>query len=605
MFNGWSPHQGGTENGQPIKYFFEAEVAKRVGATKKVVQRNPAPELLVGHPELFMAALQLLPFQNRYRAATLSFSSADINPDTFNLGDPGARAAVASCTEAFIELSYAGVPPQNRLPFVVGTHTHAGNLEVNFALPRAVFDSAGKVRSFNPHPPTKGSLNDFDHFNDMLNHHFDWQDPRNPLQRRRLKTANWIEKSAAEFIRNGSFPDPDRDPTIHLWLTLSSLSFEMVVREDLMSSLEKELPELGLCIQKTTRNSISIGHRNGDSARMCLHGSLIDGVSQISPDEIDQRYEYIQGARGRVALSWQKRAAWNSKRYSADEWSEPMPDFAALLAAPKLSIPKAHPKHSVMLNGLPVNGSGVVRVMLERISTLRSEFIDVLSFARIAPKIFEILNNSIRKLSKMLEQINDTDTARRLTERHQSGSDRRYGPSIDHVAAANARRERQGANVRAISGNDLGAQCGAQGDGQADEIFGCHHSPKPQIGSDRKNAEFHRRLFGRTSARDKINIWHAARRAVRKLNQDDDVRCYLVVPEDPSAVSIRSHQWRITVANQQIQVTHGDIDQQLLDDLTAEIREELSVKGLSVNLGNDRDQVEDFTPTDNVPCVGL
>ena len=192
MINGWSPYQDGTENGQPIEYFFAPRIAKPVGSGKKVVPRNPAPELLVGQPEWFMAALKLLPFQKRYRAATLSFSIADIDPDAFNKGDPGARAAVASCIEAFIELSYAGVPLQNRFPIAVGTHTHAGNLEVNFALPRAVFDSSGKVRSFSPHPPMKGSLDDFDHLIDILNHHFKWQDPRDPARRRPLKTAVWI-----------------------------------------------------------------------------------------------------------------------------------------------------------------------------------------------------------------------------------------------------------------------------------------------------------------------------------------------------------------------------------------------------------------------------
>lgn len=471
MINGWSPHQDGTENGQPIKYFFVAAVTKRMGSAEKVVPRNPAPELLVSHPELFMAALNLLPFKKRYRAATLSFSVADINPDTFNKGDPGARAAVASCIEAFIELSYAGVPPQNRFPFVLGTHTHAGNLEVNFALPRAVFDSSGKVRSFNPHPPVKGSLNDFDNLIDMLNHNFQWEDPRDPARRRPLKTAGWIEKSAAEFLRNGLVPDPDKDPIIHVWLLLKSRVAKLNTRDDLMSFLKDELSSLELCVARSTAKSIAIGHQNGSGKNMCLRGTLIDGQSQALPAEIEQRYEHCRGASARFAMSWQKRATWNSKRYSAGEWSEPMPDFAALLAAPTLLIPKAHPEHAVRLNGLPVNGSGVVRVMLERISELRSEFIDAFSVAMIAPKILEIISNPLRKLSKMLEQINDTVTERRITEQYQSRRDRRYGPSIDHFTAGNARRIWQGTNVRTVSGTDRGAQCGKKGNGQADDQF--------------------------------------------------------------------------------------------------------------------------------------
>lgn len=59
------------------------------------------------------------------------------------------------------------------------------------------------------------------------------------------------------------------------------------------------------------------------------------------------------------------------------------------------------------------------------------------------------------------------------------------------------------------------------------------------------------------------------------------------------------------MTSQQIQVTHGNIDQQLFDDLSAEIKVELSVKGLLVDPDNDQDQVEEFTPTDDVPCVGF
>jgi hypothetical protein len=83
------------------------------------------------------------------------------------------------------------------------------------------------------------------------------------------------------------------------------------------------------------------------------------------------------------------------------------------------------------------------------------------------------------------------------------------------------------------------------------------------------------------------------------------VACYLIVPDDPSAVSIRSHQWRIKVTSQQIKVTHGNIDQRILDDLTAEIKEQLSVKGLLGDPDNDQGQVEGFSESDNSPSANF
>lgn len=59
------------------------------------------------------------------------------------------------------------------------------------------------------------------------------------------------------------------------------------------------------------------------------------------------------------------------------------------------------------------------------------------------------------------------------------------------------------------------------------------------------------------------------------------------------------------MTSQQIKVTHGSIDQHLLDDLTAEIKEQLSAKGLLVDPDNDQDQVEGFSDSDNVPSPGF
>jgi hypothetical protein len=55
-----------------------------------------------------------------------------------------------------------------------GLSTSTGRLEINFGIPHYVINSSGKVRSFNPHPPMKGSEIYWDAFGDFLNERFGW-----------------------------------------------------------------------------------------------------------------------------------------------------------------------------------------------------------------------------------------------------------------------------------------------------------------------------------------------------------------------------------------------------------------------------------------------
>ena len=406
MILGWSPHQTGTGHGQPIRYLMSPEVEKQINGVTQVVKRDPVPELLCGDPGLFMAALKRLRIQNRYRVATMTFTGDDIGPERFNTGDVASRAAVASCIESFTELSFAGVPPQKRLPLVVGTHTHTGRLEINFALARAVVNAHGRVLSFNPHPPQKGSANDFDYLTDMLNHHFGWNDPRDPERMRRLKTAGWIEKRAAETLRNGQYPTPQEDPVMYLWLTLNALSDQMDDRSDLISALERELPELDMHIMGVSKKSITIAGPS-DKQKLCLRGTLVDGTAACSLAAIENRKEDLMRAKGRVAASWANRAAQNSQRFSKGQWAEPAPDFARILTRPRIMLPTRHPAKLIAPGRIKRPISGVFRTMLERLSRLKSDIADRMTQAMIVTPLTASLTDPLKSLNSELEKMND------------------------------------------------------------------------------------------------------------------------------------------------------------------------------------------------------
>lgn len=178
MLVGWSPLQNSEDPSQPVAYLFDDVVLKKVGNVHVEERRTTSPELLTGNMAAFARAVQALRFEMKYRVATLSFHADDIDVAAFNSGDITLRSNIAATIEHFLDLAYAGIPPEHRPPVLVGTHTHTGRLEVNIAMPRYVLTSEGAVRSYNPHPMTRGSENGWDAFGDLVCSVFNWKNPR-------------------------------------------------------------------------------------------------------------------------------------------------------------------------------------------------------------------------------------------------------------------------------------------------------------------------------------------------------------------------------------------------------------------------------------------
>ncbi|MFG6611656.1 hypothetical protein [Sulfitobacter sp. 1A12057] len=83
-------------------------------------------------------------------------------------------------------------------------------------MPRFVWGGAGKLRSYNPHPPMRGSQNTFDALGDFLNAAFDWANPRAPERALAIKGPDWAEKRVAAAQRYGVKFTPDVAPQLFL-----------------------------------------------------------------------------------------------------------------------------------------------------------------------------------------------------------------------------------------------------------------------------------------------------------------------------------------------------------------------------------------------------
>ena len=216
MLNGWSHHQVSDNPIQPSKYMLDAAVEKNFADGRGLEVRAPVPELLMGHPTVFQSALKVPKSALRYRVATLSFSAEDVDVESFNSGDVETRKAISVAINLFLEMAFAGIPPDHRPPILKGTHTHTGRLEINIAVPRYVVSASGKVRSFNPHPPMKGSENYWDAFSDFLNEKFGWANPRAAKHASQIKGPDWAEKRVASADRLGQGFDPAINPRLFL-----------------------------------------------------------------------------------------------------------------------------------------------------------------------------------------------------------------------------------------------------------------------------------------------------------------------------------------------------------------------------------------------------
>ena len=339
MLIGWSPHQASADPAQPAAYLLDTEVLKHVGMQRVRETRTPAPELLLGFPGVVQNAIAALKFEATYRVALLSFDPTEVDVVQFNAGDKRVRGSIAVAIDLFFELAFAGVPSRCRPPVYVGTHTHTGRLEINIAMPRFVWTETGELRSYNPHPPMRGSRNAFDALGDFLIARFGWSNPRALDRAAGVKGPDWAEKRVAAAARHGVKFSPETAPKLFLLQAAKIIAASAHVRDrvgfleifrDVVAATDFEF-SLG---QGGTITLVS----QTDSHPLVLRGTLFDQV-----DDAPTKSELKPSAHCSLSESWRRRAAWNTAEYSSGTWVEPEPDWVRRVVAPELAIPSCHP----------------------------------------------------------------------------------------------------------------------------------------------------------------------------------------------------------------------------------------------------------------------
>ncbi|MCF7779353.1 hypothetical protein GLP59_17235 [Sulfitobacter sp. M220] len=339
MLIGWSPHQASADPAQPAAYLLDTEVVKPVGMQRVRETRTPAPELLIGFPSVVQNAIAALTFEATYRVALLSFDPTEVDVVQFNAGDKMVRGSIAVAIDLFLELAFAGVPSRCRPPVFVGTHTHTGRLEINIAMPRFVWTDTGKLRSYNPHPPMRGSRNAFDALGDFLIARFGWSNPRALHRAAGVKGPDWAEKRLAAAARHGVKFSPETAPKLFFLQAAKIIAASAHVRDrvgfleifqDVVAATDFEF-SLG---QGGTITLVS----QTDPHPLVLRGTLFDQV-----DDAPTKSELKPSAHCSLSESWRRRAAWNTAEYSSGTWVEPEPDWVRRVVAPELAIPSCHP----------------------------------------------------------------------------------------------------------------------------------------------------------------------------------------------------------------------------------------------------------------------
>ncbi|WP_339638322.1 hypothetical protein [uncultured Sulfitobacter sp.] len=302
--------------------------AAHIAGAWEVVLRDPAPELIAGDGHLVAACIEALETRHRYNCATLSFAPDEIDMTAWRSGDRELRRKISAVLVLWAEVAWSGIAPEARPPMLAGTHLHAGHLEINILVPRALFRKVcGKVvlRAWNPHPPTGESRRIWDTYQDTVNHANGWHDPADPNRAAAISGPSWVLKRTAAldrwagclFTSYGNVGDEgaDRvaveDPRVQIMLAARILARCGVGnREALLSGIEPVLADLGWRIDHLRPDAIAVcSGREGRDQQLILRGTLCHPTPPIpDPATALARRSILSLASGHLAEAMNRRA---------------------------------------------------------------------------------------------------------------------------------------------------------------------------------------------------------------------------------------------------------------------------------------------------------
>ena len=309
-------------------------VLKQINGQLQRVERTPIPEVLAGSAPELCRQIAALPFQSKYCFGMLSFAAEEVDVAAFNAGDPTSRFMVNQALVVLREAIWPAIPVAARPMLYVTAHTHTGHLELNFALPKMVYNATGKIRSYDPDPP-KGvgyPPKIWSATRDFLNQQFGWADPKNPYRARHITCPDWVLKLEAEAACAGL--TPDYDPRADLTeCVLDAISLgELVTAQDIRNFLQAQLKPRGWMILSEGPDWIAVGLPDAAYRdRYRLKGPVFApdfvaaehmDVARLLTRYLERKVDWGQSLE-RFAVAYASRAVFNLTRYGQDRWPNP------------------------------------------------------------------------------------------------------------------------------------------------------------------------------------------------------------------------------------------------------------------------------------------
>ncbi|UWR39469.1 hypothetical protein [Sulfitobacter sp. W074] len=457
MLIGWSPHQSSADLHQPSSYLLDTQVMKTVGSRRVLETRQPVPELLLGRPSIVQSAISALRFEKKYRVATLSFAVSDIDVAAFNAGERPARDPVAGAIDLFLEMAFAGVPEQNRPPVFAGTHTHTGRLEINIVMPRFIRMEAGELRSFNPHPPMKGSQDAWDALGNFLNDAFGWENPRSPDKARAVIGPDWLEKRVAAARRH-EVEFTSSAPKLFMLQGAKRIAASRHGRNrsSFLSLMAKVTAAAKYDLEPMPGGAIALVSET-DPHPLVLRGTCLgtEAPKAGAPPQLS-----VDNA---LSQQWRRRAAWNASHYGKSAWALAEPDWATRVQVPQLDVPSCHPDAS-----RPVQAPHRFATVAQRLTTglrrLRKHLARTAALGLIGTCLATFNRSALRRITARLETLSYDHSTLRHTDHSAS---RGFDERPLHSSSAGVGAACRAGGGRPDHGAGLGAERHSHGDGAA------------------------------------------------------------------------------------------------------------------------------------------
>lgn len=235
-----------------LAYDANRDLIREANGHPQTVARDPLPEVLRGNPDRTEALIDASSNQWTYRAGVISFA----------IEDAPTEAQQAEAMDAFEELSFAGMDPE-QYDMLWVCHTHEDRVELHFCTPRLELTTGN---SLNIAPP--GYQDAYDSLRDLMNKTHGWADPME------LERAQEVQVMAEAPIRAQG-----RDE-LHDWI-LDQISIGTITDR---ASMIDVLVDAGFEIPRASKDYITT--KDPDTGeRWRLRGEIFNENWQATPAE--------------------------------------------------------------------------------------------------------------------------------------------------------------------------------------------------------------------------------------------------------------------------------------------------------------------------------